>query len=369
MSIDNRFTKPNYSKKGKIEADEIQTSLMDEAYELTPLIQTAFNLNKLYPTETDLRKIGKVIDNVLQTSDEVIVDFDAYPSEIQDYINLYVDTETGFVTFITQDDDENDVSNDIVIPDNAKLDANNIVDNDGNIKLEIDKINENAQKYINLYLDDDNLIYRLDENGNKIYEVISNNVLTDGNVLFDNNKSQLLDFNINVLAEEGIIKTKNDDLLDLSVNVIREENLLKTNDETLLDLDENVTMTDNILKNSTSEIEVNYSKIESVTSEIQFYIDTSNTDVCSIKFSNGIDTTGISFSNDDGPGKLEINIDTSKIKITSSFFIASIVDADPKINVLQFSKDSDEYITQCAISVYDLDGNAVDSILNVIWKT
>ena len=346
MSINSRFAKPDYEKKGKIEADEIKTSKNENYFDLAPLIQTTFDLGSLYPSLDDLKRIGKIVDNVLQTSNDIIVDFNTYPEEIKKYINLYLDEDTGNVSFITIDDDGNDVVNEIIIPNNAKLDGDNLVDNDGNIKLEINKINENAQKNINLYINDDNYIYMLDEDGNEFYKIVKDNVIIDDNVL----------------------KNNDDTLLDLDKNVIYEDGFMKTDSENLIEKKYNAIIKDNVLYNDDTSIDINHSKIEPITGEIQFFIDTSDKDKCKVIFkSEKIDDTAISFSGDDA-GIMDINIDTDKLETTSFMILTGIIDDSPKNVFLQFSKDDDENITKITVSVSDNDNTAIDSLVNLLWK-
>jgi len=388
MSINSRFAKPDYEKKGKIEADEIKTSKNENYFDLAPLIQTTFDLGSLYPSLDDLKRIGKIVDNVLQTSNDIIVDFNTYPEEIKKYINLYLDEDTGNVSFITIDDDGNDVVNEIIIPNNAKLDGDNLVDNDGNIKLEINKINENAQKNINLYINDDNYIYMLDEDGNEFYKIVKDNVIIDDNVL-KNNDDTLLDLDKNVIKNDNNLIVNDKVILELDKNVIIDDNVLKNNDDTLLDLDKNVIyedgfmktdsenliekkynaiIKDNVLYNDDTSIDINHSKIEPITGEIQFFIDTSDKDKCKVIFkSEKIDDTAISFSGDDA-GIMDINIDTDKLETTSFMILTGIIDDSPKNVFLQFSKDDDENITKITVSVSDNDNTAIDSLVNLLWK-
>ena len=369
MAIPSRFSNIP-SNKGIIEAKILKTN--ENEIELPTMISN-YNIYTKYITDENILK--SVMTN--NGSDLISLDggFSFSPSDlksnIENEINLFLDKDTGYVTYKVSDDD----SKEILISTAAYLDDKKINNVSGDLILDVDDLNTKLTDLDNKdisYADskieqnDGTLILNVDDLNTKLTDLDNKDIKYTDSKIEDNDGNVLLD-----------IDDLNTKLTDLDNKDIKyTDSKIEQNDGTLIlnvddlntklsDLDnKNIKFDTDIEDNDGNVIikvsEVN-SKTENILKEISYNILVNSDGLTTTGF---LDNTGaLSFSqNSDNANQIDVSIDTSKLAITNlPLYLTPGTNSNSDVFVTQYlniQKDDDGNITDFSAKCINIDGTA-----------
>ena len=237
MSLPDRFSSKITKTKGKVEAEVFISNHYQ--VDTDALLKSYIDYASVIVDKPTLESVIFHTENTIKSFDgKFSINFDTYPSVIQKFINLYVDKETGYVTYNTQDDNGDDVSHEIRISDGVFHKDNTLKNVGGDTLLDIDTLNSDIKELKDRdikYDDSDSDNKKIeDADGNEIINVNTLNSdikeLKDRDIKYDSDNKLIEDANGNELVDIEKVKNKLvigevvvDDSSNTTLNIITDD--------------------------------------------------------------------------------------------------------------------------------------------------
>ena len=375
MALPGRFNSEISKSKGKIEAEEFVSN--NYAVNSDSLLKSFIDYSSVIVDKPTLESVIYHTENTIKSFDgKFLVNFDTYPSEIQKFINLYVDVTTGYVTYKTQDSDGNKITNEIRISDGVYHNKNTLKNVSGDTLLDIDNLNSDIKKLkdrdIKYVVDSDNNKLIEDADGNKIENVTDtlNRISTN-----EDDIKKLKDRNIKYVVDSDNNKLIEDADGNKIENVTDTLNRISTNENDITDL-----------KNRNIKYDSDNNEIEDASGDKILSVDRFNTMVGNVIAQvtyddNGNPTLDTIFDGIDSQpsvslvnGYAEVSFKNAVIihkNLIRTFFTVYSKNSDNGaliVNHGDYETDSNGYLTKFKIYVYNLKGENVTTDLEVTFQ-